>query len=348
MDYLRASQRLSTALDLARSGDDLPEEWIEYVREVAAEPYKTFTPFLGTALLAKTVDPHLDALSIKEDYGDRAYSARGLAHRVLVPRLIEEHIDIRNRGPEPLNNQPFFRYNHVDEIERVKHPEALERLKAVLRRVDELDADGALMALAAFVRQRLEATAMAVVPVIDDAIDSLDCLVGAMGTFLGEDSEEGKRAQAIVAAVLDCAFREVRTARVNDPSRHYPGDVVALGEGTILLSVEVRTKAVSRAEVTRFARECAAAGISRCIVAAFAPGQPRLDDEELAADALARGVILRIHYSTEDMLYSGLFWLDGDVSPAIVALPARVMDRLTGIEVRIESLSRWAELCTNG
>ncbi len=348
MDYLRASQKLSAALDLARSGDSLPEEWIECVREVAAEPYKTFTPFLGTALLAKSVDPKLDPLSIKEDYGDRAYSARGLAHRVLVPRLIEEHIDIRNRGPEPLNNQPFFRYNHVDEIERVKHPASLERLKTILRKVDALDEVGALLALAAFVRQRLEATTLTVIPVIDDAIDSLDCLVAAMGTFLNEDTEEGKRAQALVAAVMDCAFREVRTARINDPSRHYPGDVVALDGDAVILSVEVRAKPVSAAEVTRFARECALAGITRCIVAAFAPGQARLDEDSLASAALACGTVLRIHYSAEALLYSGLSWLDGDISPVVESLPARILDRLDGLEARIDSLNRWAELCQKG
>ncbi|MFA5843680.1 MAG: restriction endonuclease, SacI family [Coriobacteriia bacterium] len=345
MDYSRASSKLTIALRLARSDEPLPSEWIDCARDVAAEPYKTFTPFLGTALLAKAIDPHLDPLSIKEDYGARAYSARGLAHRVLVPRLIEEHIDIRNRGPEPLNNQPFFRYNHVSEIERVRYPEALERLKETLTRVDALDADGAALALAAFVRQRLQATEMTVIPVVGGAVLSLDRLVRAMQTFLAEESEGGKRAQAVVAGIMDCAFREVVTARINDPSRHYPGDVVAVEDGAVLLSVEVRTKPVSAAEVTRIVRECAAAGVSRCVVAAFAPSQEVLDEESLAAAALARGTILRLHHSAESMLYAGLCWLDGDIEPAVSNLPQRILRRLDGIEVRPDSLSSWVDLC---
>lgn len=346
MDYLRAKHRLSEALDLARSEDELPEEWIGHAREMAAEPYKTFTPFLGTALLAKATDPSIDPRSIKENYSPRSYSVRSLAHGVLVPRLIEEHIDIRNRGPEPMNNQPFFRYDHVDTIERVRRPDALERLKAVLHKVDALNADSAQLALAAFIRQRLEATGMTVIPVIDDVIVSLDLLVESMRTFLAEDAENGKRAQGIVAALADCAFHDVGTARVNDPSRHYPGDVVALDDGLVLLSVEVRAKPVTAPEVTRFARECAAAGISRCIIAAFAGNQPQLDGDALAADALCLGTILRIHYSAEAMLYSCLSWLDGDVGPVIRALPQRIMYRLDEIEVRQESLDRWAALCS--
>jgi len=45
----------------------LPEEWLERTRRVGKAQNATFTPMLGTALLAKATDDHIDALSLRED-----------------------------------------------------------------------------------------------------------------------------------------------------------------------------------------------------------------------------------------------------------------------------------------
>lgn len=68
---------------------------------------------LGTALLAKATDRRVDALSIKAGRSHRGYSARELAKDVLVPAAMRHGVDLRTTGVEPLNNQPFFRYDRV-------------------------------------------------------------------------------------------------------------------------------------------------------------------------------------------------------------------------------------------
>ena len=53
-------------------------------------------------------------------------------------------------------------------------------------------------------------------------------LTAAIQEFVWADSEHGKRAQAIVAGLLDvfASPARVESGRINDPSRKYPGDAV--------------------------------------------------------------------------------------------------------------------------
>jgi hypothetical protein len=52
-------------------------------------------------------------------------------------------------------------------------------------------------------------------------------LVEAAEQFVREDSEGGRRVQALVAGFLDAVVGPdgVESGRINDPSRKYPGDV---------------------------------------------------------------------------------------------------------------------------
>ena len=119
---------------------------------ISQAPAKTYMPMLGTALLARATSEWVDTLALKETSGPNAYSARGLGHEVLVPASVEHGFSIRTTGREPLNNQPFLRYDRVDEVERVRFPEAHRYLVECLRRVNELSSDDAVSALAAFIR----------------------------------------------------------------------------------------------------------------------------------------------------------------------------------------------------
>src|ERR1700731_1250117 len=86
---------------------------VERLSAVCEGAAKTHIAFLGTALLAKAVDLGVDAFAVKSVSLDKseqagAYSARGLAHGVLVPFATEFGIDLGVSGREPLNNQPYF------------------------------------------------------------------------------------------------------------------------------------------------------------------------------------------------------------------------------------------------
>lgn len=150
LDHDQARSHLQAAITLAESDKSVPEEWEERAEIIGNLQAKTYTPFLGTALLAKATDGRIDALAIKMESGPGGYSARGLCHKVLVPASRENQFSIRNTGPEPLNNQPFFRYDRVDQVERVKNDDLHERLVPFLKEANKLSPDEARMALAAF------------------------------------------------------------------------------------------------------------------------------------------------------------------------------------------------------
>src|SRR5262249_2157007 len=119
-DRQRASDLLDKAVKWAESSRRVPDEWTARAKRIDECPNKTFTPALGTALLPKATDERIDALALKEDSGQNAYPARNLAPSVLVPAAPDYGFDLRTTGREPLNNQPFFRYDRIDEIERVR------------------------------------------------------------------------------------------------------------------------------------------------------------------------------------------------------------------------------------
>ena len=122
----RAREQLERSLKLARSSAELPSAWSERTQKVAQFEDKTCLVVLGTALLATATDDTVDALTLKSRAGNKAYSARGLAHEVLVPASIDHGFDLRTTGREPLNNQPFFYSDRVDDMPRVKHPGEIE------------------------------------------------------------------------------------------------------------------------------------------------------------------------------------------------------------------------------
>jgi SacI restriction endonuclease len=105
IDHQDAERVLLEALAVAKSTATLPIAWLSYTRTVFGLASKTWTPALGTLLLAKAVCEDADALSLKAEPSDpRAYSARGLCHAVLVPAAVQHGFSIRNTGREPLNN----------------------------------------------------------------------------------------------------------------------------------------------------------------------------------------------------------------------------------------------------
>src|SRR5690554_4929746 len=98
---------------------------------------KTYVAALGTLLLAKAVDSQVDTLSIKANAA-RSYSMRTLGHTVLVPAARDLGFSIRATGREPLNNQPFFRYDHMSEIDRVRDAAQFDSFLSVAKAANEL------------------------------------------------------------------------------------------------------------------------------------------------------------------------------------------------------------------
>lgn len=332
-------------MDLAESNEPIPGEWTGRTEQVAAVRSKTYTVALGTALLAKATDDRVDALCLKERAGNRAYSARSLAHGVLVPVCRQHRVDLRATGREPLNNQPFFRYERVDRMDRVKYANEHAVLVETLERVNDLRADEALIALAAFLRSRIAAARAA--PRIDLRHTSGDLLRlrDAACSLLAEDAEGGKRAQALVAACFDLVFDDVRTQRVNDPSRAVPGDVQAYWKLKPVVACEVRSKPVLENDIQDFLDKVIAAGFPEAVVAALGPSQPDIDCPSLSEGAWhRRGLLLVIHTSYAELLIDAMAWSRRPLDDSLRRLPELVDSRLQQLEARPATRQRWRDL----
>jgi len=345
IEKAKARRQLDRALALARSESELPRDWLERTQRIARFDDKTCLVVLGTALLATATDDTVDALTLKSRAGNKAYSARGLAHEVLVPASVEHGFDLRTTGREPLNNQPFFHSDRVDAMPRVKHPDEIKYLVECLEAVDYLREDEAVLALASYLRDRIAAKQSA--PPLDLGHASADLVksVAACRSYLESGTESGRRAQALVAACLDLVFDDVRTARVFDPSRRLPGDVQAFHKLEPVLAVEVRAKPVSYSDAVHFLRAVATAGFPHALIAGFA-------SVDSAVAALSRstwpenGVYVTVSTQFSDLLLDALAWSRRPLHQSLGDFPQAVVRRLRQLEVKDSSLAQWGELIT--
>ena len=228
--------------------------------------------FLGTAILAKATSLDVDVYSVKAGaHTAGAYSARGLGHGVLVPNALQIGIDLGVSGREPLNNQPYFRVQRATRetlTPLVRDRRLVDDLVAILDRLDKIDdASEGRKVLRAFIRVRREyVPKYPTAPLSDEAARILPRLASFAAEFVAEDSEGGRRAQAVAAGILSAVFgRElVESGRINDPDRHLPGDVGARQdpEGPCQLVFEVRDKPVSIGDLMLLVKKAALEGVS--------------------------------------------------------------------------------------
>jgi hypothetical protein len=340
-------ERFLRALALARSDVSLPAEWVERSQKVGQSPSKTFIAMLGTALLAKATDSKVDPFALKTRKHRNAYSARSLCKDVLVPCAVEAGVHLGTTGREPLNNQPFFRHERVgpDMTVRPYVRPHLDYLCESLAAMKPLDEERAVAALAAFLRVRLKEGPQRAAPLVIERAVGVPGLAESISRFISSDPENGKRGQALVAACLDLIFEDVQTTRVYDPSRRWPGDVVALVEDEIFLAVEVKQRPASFTEILQFAHRCAEMNVHRAIAATLDPEQTPLEVDELRQEAWRRHAVhLSIVEDASELVYTALTWTSRPLSEALAELPQLMASRLGDVEVSAEGLSAWAAL----
>jgi hypothetical protein len=320
----------------------LPEEWEQFSEEVFKMDAKTYTPALATALLAKAADPSIDPLSIKA-VGDRGYSLRTVGHSVIVPAAQSMGFSIRTTGREPLNNQPFFRYDHMTRIGRVRNREQLDWFVGNLGRADALSYDGALLALAAFLRVAFRQAKARVSVEIENPFLTIHEVLRSVTEYLAPGvPERPKKLQAFVAAAYDLTHDDVRSRKINDPSRDYPGDVQAYLNGVPFLAVEVRGKAVPATELDAFVTSCAEVGITRVAVLVDAPVHRPINRDDLNSRFLGSGSVhLAIYESITDLVESALEWTDEPQDLAASLFVTSALARLKEVEVADAALERW-------
>ena len=358
-----AEDRLREADALATVGT-VDEEWqkkIEAFSSQCAESIaKTHIAFLATSILAKAIDRSVDLRAIKPAHAGgnaKAYSARTLCHTVLVPLSAELGFSLGVTGREPLNNQPYFRMRHLGDGTPV-HSKAKAAFAAMLNLVDEVaalsDEVAATRVLAAFIAVRRSYQ-----PDFGELLQSGDIaptrLIAAITQFVSVDSEGGRRAQAVVAGLLDVCFgfERVQSGRINDPSRHYPGDVAvtdATEPDTWERSFEVRDKEVSESDAYIFGSACLARGVREAALVLVSSSQKPLDLPALTSWAEDRGLGFTVFRGWPSFVQQALFWSASPKPTAASEAAAFIQQRLVEVEASPESVALWAELvqsCSN-
>jgi len=176
-----------------------------------------------------------------------------------------------------------------------------------------------------------------------------DTLSRAVTEFVARDSENGRRAQAVVAGLLDAFAGEARveSGRINDPSRKYPGDVcIGYSGGRIgwEKAFEVRDKQVSRTDVLIFAKKCVDMGVREAAVVMVAPAQPQIDKEALSQWANEFGIGITLFHGWVEFIEQVLFWSEEAKPAAAVRAAVAIRQRLIAVEASPNAIVLWDEL----
>lgn len=315
---------------------------------------KTHIAFLGTEILAKSVDERADLKAIKPTHSTNrpnAYSARSLCHSVLVPLSAELGFSLGVSGREPLNNQPYFRMNQLGDDTPVHAGgrKAFDYMCSLIAELEEATSADARQALRAFIAirrgyQRRYGAA--------DGLTGLtpERLLVAINRLVAADSEGGRRAQAVAAGLLDvvAGTGRVESGRINDPSRHHPGDVAVLAaevaEGTSMVfekAFEVRDKPVQFSDIAIFGRLCVDRGVQEAAMVLVSVNQQPLPGGEIGRWALELGVSMTIFMGWSDFVSQCLFWAPLAKPLAATLAGETVRDRLVGVEASSVAVAMW-------
>jgi hypothetical protein len=358
IDAKIAESVLRRAAEDGAASDPAWERDVEFLSQLCEDGIsKTHVAFLATSLLAKAVDPRADLRAIKPKLSPRnpnAYSARSLCHGIVVPLSAELGFSLGVSGREPLNNQPYFRMTKLGDDTPV-HPGGRAAFDFMVRLVDRaqpLDATAAKKALAAFivVRRRYQRTYTAAGA---SAAVSPSALVHAIAALVSADSEGGRRAQAAAAGLLDVVFGtgRVQSGRINDPSRHYPGDVAVLqsdpsedGADVFEKAFEVRDKPARFSDVAVFGRTCVDRGVREAAMVLVSDAQPIIELDEVQRWSGLLGISMTLFSGWRAFAEQCLFWASPPAREAATLAVETIRQRLIDVEASPHAVAEWDAL----
>lgn len=359
MDKKKAESILRKQFSIAESGaiDKSWEQKITHFSELCEKAgVKTHIAFFGTSLLAKSLSKDVDLYAIKPKLSKKnsnAYSARSLCHEVLVPVSAELGISLGVSGREPLNNQPYFRMNTLGDDTPI-HNNGKEAFNCMLNLIKKLtnlkSTRAAQKALGAFIFVRLKYQKK--YSATENVITiTTDVLCKHISELVLKNSEGGKVAQAVVAGLADIFAGESRvdSGRINDPSRHYPGDVCirsSKNEKGIEKAFEVRDKPVRLSDVHIFGKKCIDMNVKDAAVVMVAVLQERIDTAKVTSWASKLGIGVTIFHGWNEFVEQILFWSESSKPDAVVLAARQIEKRLIQVEASEKTVKLWQSLIT--
>lgn len=330
-------------------GDPAWAERVRHLSDACDGASKTQIAALGTAILSKATNPRIDPFSLKASDGRRGYSARAVAKDVLAALSVRLEIDLGVSGREPLNNQPFFGEARItaDLPWKVNARPAAKILLDSLRELDKVKTEkDARAALRAFlVARKKKAYVVALGDQAGDDISYGD-LIEKIARFVRDNGERGKRAQAVVAGLLDVQSGPARVmvAQIHDPDRRFPCDVgVRFADQPKALerTFEVRDKPVPESDIFHIVNKCISAGVTKVGVVAVSGAQALFDLKVVQEWAWKQGVVLGIFVGWREFVHYALFSspLPGDAT--VGAAFRAIFERLKQLEVSRAGIDAW-------
>ena len=338
---------LDRAAAIARSDDELPEEWLHRVRRIEQSPSKTYVAALGAALLAKASDPRVNTLARTAKAGPTGYSLRGVAE-FMAAQADRYGYHMGVTGQWPLNNSPFYR--NADRIDRFTSLRSdvrtfHEDFVRYLQDLAKLTAEDALLALAAFLRLRIEHASelrSQIAAVAEVHAGSYREVVDLATLFCTEDPEGGKRGQALTAALLDCVYDEVDLVGINNPR---PLDVRVRCGARIALGVEVKQQPVGEKTGLQLAASARSLDCDKALLVAIGQGQPPIDRDGLRTHALVRYGVLTEVVETVPELFATVTLHTLQTAAGIARrFPAAYAKRMQEYDLSRRAQERWVSL----
>jgi hypothetical protein len=355
IDHLKAEKILYSEFSKVTTGltDQLTEYWKSKVDKLGELcPYRkssTFIAALGTAILAKTVEIKVDTYCLLDrDGGERSYSARSLADNVWAKHRGYLGIDLGANNANPLNNTPFVGRGRIDQIENVRNKEGFLYLRECLDELNKVNTEIiARAALRGFIYSRKQIP-KSVFNVGQDSGDYLviQSLIDIIKSFIQQDSEEGRRAQAVAAGLLAIAFGEenVDVGHVNDPDRNFPLDIAVYIDGDknqIRFAIEVKDKKICGSDILSSVDKAIKYGIQNVLYLAIGPQQKSIDftrETERARDSNCRLII----FNTWEEFCKMCLCVTLDTGPSVYGSSYRnIGKKLVEIGVSQKGLTNW-------
>lgn len=327
--------------------------WVQLVRDFSGLceklTYRSSIAVLGNAMLAKAANERIDAFSLKASADHPgAYDARRTAEKVLVPASQRYKFHLGVSGPQPLNNQPFFRHLRIESRMTVRENARplLSELLSLLHRISLMRRSEAVEALAAFIIVRRSFYPKYESSPSEFRVETAEQLASAIEEFVSSKSEGGARAMACTAALLDAAFGSdrIRLGKTNEPDRAVPGDVALRtlgGVDTFERVFEVRDKEVEAYSVQAVAVKATTFAIKKMTVLAVNQAQATLDLTLCRDSARDIGVDLAIFVGWAAFIDSIFMWSSIRESALISATVTQVRQRLQEMGLSSTTVAAW-------
>lgn len=337
-----------------------PNRWAHVAYEVYEwHRAKTYLAAILCGLVARATDDQADPLSLQVGGQPGGYAATSLWQ--VIQAHAQDRVDLKQLKSQPFNNSPFSGKRRLeaswDNVATFNRPR-LERTVDLLNEVAQMSRDEARAALRSFLYAAPAARGRVTIGVeLPEGRLDLAKFFEALDHFLLDDGENGRRAQAMVAAALSLVHGESVTtpASINDPSRSEPGDVrvVATGADGVrrALYAEAKQKLVFPEWVEQFVEEVRDS-TANGTVAYGALVNDRANERARRATSLPdwRGLVSRfgvvsvVWTNAAEMVRDAIIWSGLDASTAVVRFVELYANFLMHVEAGPATITQWLEV----